>query len=450
LTYAGFVASVGWLRWASHRFDGLKTSLLFGSVLAFNWLWLIGMYNFTLSIIILIAAYGLFVYWDAEMNWKRALSMSGIFLLAYFSNLIGFATIILLLFLYCVVRKGRKSLRSLGWLAIAALPTVPLFLLYGTLADQGGTLDVSWRVQRDQFALSAFLLHLRSIDPFIILNRRSIPFVDAMSDLARIGSPIIWIVVAIGLLVAGTVVMIRRDRDRMRQIVPHAACILVLLLLALVSPDELGKHGGLLRPRFLLCATALFTAVFMVARTGWNKRAAQVILAAVFIFQVAALTDFALRSDSVTREYLSVEPAIADGERVASLVILDELPKSLVNPPVQIDALIGTLRPIFVWDNYEFGYYQFPVIARDAEDREFVGKFYTAKVFELYDPPEAVDKKLAALDSVLAANHDKIDVMLVWGRDPRGERVIEQWFDPTPFFENGRIRAYRNRSKTKG
>jgi hypothetical protein len=219
------------------------------------------------------------------------------------------------------------------------LPTVPLFLLYGTLADQGGTLDVSWRVQRDQFALSAFLLHLRSIDPFMILNRRSIPFVDAMSDLARIGSPIIWIVVAIGLLVAGTVVMIRRDRDRMRQIVPHAACILVLLLLALVSPDELGKHGGLLRPRFLLCATALFTAVFTVARTGWNKRAAQVILAAVFIFQVAALTDFALRSDSVTREYLSVEPAIADGERIASLVILDELPKSLVNPPVQIDAL---------------------------------------------------------------------------------------------------------------
>jgi DNA-3-methyladenine glycosylase I len=79
LTYAGFVASVWWLRWASHRFDGLKTSLLFGSVLAFNWLWLIGMYNFTLSIIIMIAAYGLFVYWDAEMNWTRALSMSGIF-----------------------------------------------------------------------------------------------------------------------------------------------------------------------------------------------------------------------------------------------------------------------------------------------------------------------------------------------------------------------------------
>src|SRR5215213_7748153 len=63
LTFAGFVASIGWLRLKTVGVEGLKTSLLIGAAIGFNWLWLCGFYNFLIGAGCFVFTVGLFFGW---------------------------------------------------------------------------------------------------------------------------------------------------------------------------------------------------------------------------------------------------------------------------------------------------------------------------------------------------------------------------------------------------
>ena len=75
-TFAGFVASVGWLRWKTVGIDGLKTSLLFGAAIGFNWLWFLGFYNFIIGVCGLSLTIGIFYSWRDDLNWRRSMILS--------------------------------------------------------------------------------------------------------------------------------------------------------------------------------------------------------------------------------------------------------------------------------------------------------------------------------------------------------------------------------------
>ena len=62
LTFAGLTAAIAWLRMQVCGPDAdLKMSVLLGAALAFNWMWLLGFYNFIIGVIGFAFALGL--YW---------------------------------------------------------------------------------------------------------------------------------------------------------------------------------------------------------------------------------------------------------------------------------------------------------------------------------------------------------------------------------------------------
>ncbi len=68
-----------------------------------------------------------------------------------------------------------------------------------------------------------------------------------------------------------------------------------------------------------------------------------------------------------------------------------------------------------------------------------------SNAFDLCNPNENIDEKLAHINSLLDSHNDKISVMLVWGSDERVEAVLKKWFEDKPFFQNERVRLFRRR-----
>jgi hypothetical protein len=84
-------------------------------------------------------------------------------------------------------------------------------------------------------------------------------------------------------------------------------------------------------------------------------------------------------------------------------------------------------------------------VAKDISHRKFVLEYTGNSAFPLNDKSVDFAARLAKLESLLAANNEKIDVILVWGKDARVEAVLSRWFENEPYFESGELRLFRHR-----
>jgi hypothetical protein len=108
-------------------------------------------------------------------------------------------------------------------------------------------------------------------------------------------------------------------------------------------------------------------------------------------------------------------------------------------------VLYGVGKRTRVWDNYEIGYYLFPVTAKNPQDQQFVSDFRESSNFELCDPNEKAEGKLNQLNELINTHHDRINVILIWNGDGRAMPFLSEWYENEPFYENGRIRLFRHR-----
>jgi hypothetical protein len=165
----------------------------------------------------------------------------------------------------------------------------------------------------------------------------------------------------------------------------------------------------------------------------------------VIVFQTTALWDYAIRADRDAREFLSASTHIPNDASLAAITIVPNGTRFSANPLAQMDNYIGVGREILVYDNYEFGHYLFPIVAKRRDDQEFVRVYTSANGFVLNDPDSYTKTRIDRLTEVLAGNNQRIDTLLVWGNDPEIEAAYKPWFEAEPFFENGRVRLYRHR-----
>jgi hypothetical protein len=112
-----------------------------------------------------------------------------------------------------------------------------------------------------------------------------------------------------------------------------------------------------------------------------------------------------------------------------------------------MDNIIAMNRRTMLWDDYETGYRVFPVTAARDDDRAFIREFTNHNIFRLGSAEENFDERLSKFSGVLAKSNGRIDTMIVWGRDQRVETALSKWYETEPYFENGQVRLYRNRSK---
>jgi hypothetical protein len=450
LTYVGLVAAVVWLRWTTVGREGLLTSVLIGGALAFNWLWLEGFYNFNLGFAIAVFTIGCYFRWREDMNFTRAILLAVLLFVIFVSHIVSFAIAAGTVFALCILPFADVSKRRLLWSAAAFIPVAPVAAVYKFSSEAGGGFLPIWKNLNGHYAQSNRITQLRGVDSFIIISRRSFPFVDTDSTAFAIFTPFIWVIAAFALLLAAT--WFGRPREQslwQNKFLPFIVLAIGSILVAIVSPDNFefsSSTGGVLRERIFLIGLIYLVPLFRTADARPVLSVlAKAALVFVIVFQTAALWEYAMRSDQTAREYLSASEHVPDGTRLAAISITPQGMRFSANPAASLDNYIGIGRDILVWDNYEFGHYLFPVVAKNRADQEFALQYTGSNASELNNPQLYSQERVEKLSKLLEANHHRIDTLLVWGNDPQIEAVYQPWFGPEPYFENGRVRLYRHK-----
>ena len=131
LTFVGLGAAVVWLRRQTRGTDdGADTAALLAATIVFNWLWLMGFYNFLIGLTFLTFIVGLFFRWRENINWRRGLILSVLILIVYFSHLISFVILGGSLLVIACGAERENRWQAIFWSVLVFLPSLPFFLNY--------------------------------------------------------------------------------------------------------------------------------------------------------------------------------------------------------------------------------------------------------------------------------------------------------------------------------
>ena len=272
ITYVGFVAAVGWLRWNTSGRDGLLLSVVFAAAIGFNFLWLIGFYNFLLGLIIAIFGVGLYFRWRERFVAWHAVVLSVLIVAAFLCHIVSFAIFGLALAAMAWIPVSLFSFRKLALTAAALVPVTPLVFLYRANTEAGGPMVPVWRHLGDNIASPiAWINQLRSVDSFVLISRSAFPFTDVETPLFGVFAPVLYIAGALLLLVLGSVLRHRKQRGCLVAdgSLPFVVLSGLLLLFSVFAPDDIQfstSEGGLLRERLFLAGLAF--AVPLVGLEG--------------------------------------------------------------------------------------------------------------------------------------------------------------------------------------
>jgi hypothetical protein len=372
-------------------------------------------------------------------------------LFVFFSHLISFVITAGTLFLLSLTSwRAQYFKRNLLWTSASILLALPLFFNYLILSRSNAGLAPSWGFLENPFSVSNWILHLRSADPFQLISRKAIPFVEASSGLFGVFSSSLWLTVALVCLLAATFLWLKKiNAAEKNHSLIWFALFISLGFLWVAAPNDFGKsHGGFLRERVLLLAMISFLPIFRLGNDRFLKAIANACLIFILIFQTLVVWNYARESNAVANEVLEARNYIGDDESFGSIVINRESCKFKPIPRSNLTPFIAIGKNTRVLDNYELGYYLFPVIARNADDRQFMYDFRESNTFDFCDPSSQFETKFNRLSNLLENRHDKIDVLLVWGKDDRIDSLVKRWFDDEPYFQNNYVRLFRRRSKS--
>jgi hypothetical protein len=239
-----------------------------GLLFVFNYCFLMGFYNYCLSLVLFWVGLGYCLRRHGEIRPADAIVLAGLSLVAYFTHLLGF---LLLLpgAAGMVAVVAVRPVRSLLWIGGAALPSLLLAWNYllqtGFLASapDGGDAPSGLAVLLQRLRQETFwddLVHLNG--PF---------FAPYEGNTVPLGGLVLLLfgVLALVSFVASSVTGPRPDVAA-RWAVGGVA--LVLGLLYFLVPNDLGPHGALLKPRLLLLCPLLVLATGRLPAAGGARR----------------------------------------------------------------------------------------------------------------------------------------------------------------------------------
>jgi hypothetical protein len=365
-------------------------------------------------------------------------------LFSFFSHLIGFGILAFSIGFIALLEWRRLPRRALVWTGGILLATVPLVLNYLSLSRSEKQVSPQWNNLADPLSITSWIGHWAASDPFVLMSRRAFPFVDFQSSFFAILSPALWIVVVVLLAAIVTYISYRREREN-RLPTSWLLLMLVLGLFWLFGPDDFGsEHGGFLRERVLIMAAVCVIPIIRLGGSTVLIRAATFILLCVLAFQTLLVWDYSLRTDRLAKEFLSAADHLRADDSLASVITIEDNGPFKAMPVVNLTPFIGIGKIGPVWDNYEFGYYLFPVVARDIEARRFVYDLRLANTLELYKDDERT-AKMTKLEQVFDVGNQRIDVLLVWNEQPDLEQLRSRWFESEPYYRSGNIALYRRK-----
>ena len=447
VTFAAFIASVGWLRSRSLRDDACAELVaLLAPSLAFCWMWFEGFYNFIIGTVGLVCCLALFQSRRDRLHVKHTLLISVVLTIVYLSHIVPFVVAASsLIFLAAFLKGGKSRLRNISLMVLASLPAVALALWYRVSV---GVTEPFWPAWHDLGDGSIFsvLNHIRTVDPFFLMSRTTLPFSSTRSAWFVVLTPSIWIAIAMMILVWRSFrsVLVARSFDR-----SEFAFLILLVgwtLFAIAGPDDFGStNGGILRERILLCGS-IFAIPLVRAPSGRAARLfVSIVLIAVVVFQTTALWDYSVTESSVTSDVLAARNAISDQDSIMTIAVVADGMRFHSVPEPALGALLGFGRATRFWDNYELAFTLFPVTTRDPEDRSFFYRVWRARAFRPNDPKIPFEETYVRLTALMKDDHSRFTKIVLLGSDSRIESLLANWFDPEPVFAGRDVRVFRHR-----
>lgn len=223
--------------------------------------------------------------------------------------------------------------------------------------------------------------------------------------------------------------------------------VLTLLIVAgwCIGPDNLGgAHGAYLRDRILLLGLVTVVPILKLDLKESGVRIGAVALMIAIIIQSATVWDYALTSNRLAGNFMQAKPYVGTNHRIGTLKIFD-FTRFIGDPVWNLENMFGIGTGNLIWSNYEAGHYVFPVKYRDQLDYQRFRNFRSVNNFILTDPKFNADDQRDKWARLLAETNNDIDVLVVWGSDPRLDAINAQWFGPEPVFEGENVRVFRHR-----
>ena len=443
--FAGLVGSVVWLRWQIVGREDYLTGLLLGVALAFNWMWFLGFYNFILGAIGFAFTLGLWWRWREKLNIWRSLIIFLLLIFVFLSHLISFGILLFTLFLLSFVNWKQNSFKPALWTVLAILPTLPFLFNYLRLSKSNDQIIPAWNNLENPFSVSGWILHLRTADPFQLLSRKSLPFTDFTSSVFGIFSPTVWLIIAIICLITATFAVLKKQQStENKNSLIWLTISFLLWIMWFAAPDDFGKsHGSFLRERVLLLAGICFLPAFRLNNRKILKGIIQICLIFVIIFQTAVLWDYSLQANRLAKQVLAARGFIGENDSFGSIILNRDGCKFKPIPRSNLTAFMAIGKNGRFWDNYELGYYLFPVVARNLQDQQFIYEFRESNTYNFCDPQEQFETKFNRLNQTLQTQHSKIKILLLWGKDEKIEMLIKNWYENEPFFDKDDVRLFR-------
>jgi hypothetical protein len=445
LLFAGLVASMCWLRQQVSGRENAFTGLLLSVVLAFNWMWFLGLYNFILGAIGFALTLGLWWKWREAFTWGRSAVIALLVLFVFFSHLITACALVFSLFVLSLAGT-RHSSTTVIRTGCAVLPMLPFLISYLRFGAARAVIAPTWGYLTNPWSLSSWFAHLQSADPFQLVSRRSLPFVEIQTRWFALASPTLWLVVALCCLAAATLrAMKQQPGPQRRTIVLWSGLALFFGLVWLAGPDGFGvSHGWFLRERCLLLGLICLTAILRVSGRSTFLRVAHACLMFGIVFQSAVLWQYSRYASGEALQLMAARDHISDTDSFGSLVVNRGGCQFKAIPRVHLTAFMAVGRDFRLWDNAELRSYLFPIVVRDDEDRRWFARREMTGV-NLCPPAGPAPSTFNRLDELLQTHYDRVNVLLVWGRDERVDEVVGHWYESQPFYESDDVRLFRRR-----
>ena len=443
--FAGLVAAMCWLRQQVSGGGDRFTALLLSVLLAFNWMWFLGLYNFVLGVIGFAVTLGLWWRWRDSLTWGRSAIIAVLVLFVFLSHLISFCVLVLALFVFGLTTRQTSSTTVIRTVC-AVLPTLPFVWSYLRFGAANAPISPAWAYLKNPFSLSSWLSHLQSADPFLLLSRRSLPFIDVQSRWFALASPTLWLLVALCCIAAATFLILKRQpADERRTVLVWSGLALLLCLVWFAGPDGFGvEHGWFVRERVLLLGLMCFVPAFHMTDHPGLKRVAHGCLLFGIVFQSAVIWEYSRFANREAGHVIAARDHISDSDSFGSLTVNRDGCQFKSMPRAHLTAFMAVGRNFRLWDNTELWSYHFPVAARADEDRQWFALREVNGV-NLCDPIVQARSNFNRLDGFLQTHYSRVTVLLVLGNDQRVDQIVARWYEPQPFYENDNVRLFRRR-----
>jgi hypothetical protein len=439
-------------------------------LLALNWMWLMGFYNFLLGMALFALTLGFWWRWRERLDWRRAGLLTVLLVLGYFCHLFSLGGTVLGLGVLSLLTPGPGWWRRVGWTVLSGVPLLPLLLTYRNLAQQDHSpIQASWKGLTSVWSVREWLLRWQATETLQLGGRQYLPFGTTAAPWHLLLSPPVLAAGGIGLLLAVSACVVWRNwtAEGRAWVRAHRSWLVLTGLLFVgcaFTPDQLGdRHGGYLRQRLLLMAllTLLpwlrFAAVTRAARLGKG------LLVGAFVLQILWVWDYALTTTRLAGEFLQIQQVFGQtqaSEWFIGTMLLpagraaegrgesgrgDEPDRYTARPLLHLDNWLGLSARTVVWNNYEATQYYFPV-RHQTEAATLL-----ARELDLLNkrslPKSTANAEAYVRDwlSLLARAHGDMHTLVVWGTAPALEAQLWQWYLPEPVFAAGRVRVFQHR-----